>query len=968
MEWIVYFFIYLLARLSPYPQASTGVVYYVKPTEPCAHNSSFPSGEECQTMDHYASNSSHYFSSDHINVTLYFLCGVHNCTERMDIRDLQTFVMKGTAGRHGVVINMIPKVVPAKDPKDGSNQECMYTFANVSDVIIEQLTTNSISVNFEGYGCRLSAKHLDFYGPVDSTSLLISVINITGYHALFDACTFQRNTFVRLQFSTEFTIKDSKFHSYNHINHTAIGGTGYTVVLSGAVNFTNNTVGSLISTYATCGGVIFLSPIANSKSQYSSVLNISQGSNIYFIGNTADCGGAFYLNNSIMNVGSKVNMTLHENKERKYRNIPNYFFGGAILAKNSTIIVGENTNILISRNIASYGGAIYLWKNSVLVVNRNAIINFINNTAHTLGGAISLELSYFSITNATLLFRNNTAIGEAGGAISLIGSSMDIREHANVTFINNMATLQGGAVYQSIAGHISIDLHSRLEFCNNSAGQGGALYLTSSGNIIVGDNSLILFTNNSAFDVGGAVYVDTYLPCFLFLKSNSIVLKFVRNTATNGGSHMYGASIRRSECADTTPLFRSFPYCGTDSSNINLVPDLDNSSSPVSSDPKRVCLCDLSGQPQCANLSYIFVDAFSVYPGERIKLSMVVVGHDFGVITGIVHANFWPLKRSNLSALDDDQYHQWIEISRQCSNLIYTIYSANELYLQTSTNTVSSSSEKSSISDSISEYKHNQDGCLKPNLLTTPVFINITLLSGCPPGFSLNDWRQGCSCYPILQTNQFNCSLANNTGYIKWNSTMWIAADTNQNSSTELNNIGILVSQYCPLEHCRSGEKVVDLSVNSDAQCAFNHAGILCGACRKNYSLAIGSSHCIKCSSDSHVALFIFFIAAGVLLVILLFLFNLTVTEGLVNGLIFYANILWIYKSILFHSCRANVSCIELLSGLYSLARFRLWNRDMLYYWSECLLEDVPTVSVSTLHLVDCWNYHYGLPLFLSSH
>ena len=66
--------------------AAQGVVYYVKPTEPCAHNSSScPSNETCHTMDHYASNSSHYFSPDHINVTLYFMCGVHNCTQNLDI-------------------------------------------------------------------------------------------------------------------------------------------------------------------------------------------------------------------------------------------------------------------------------------------------------------------------------------------------------------------------------------------------------------------------------------------------------------------------------------------------------------------------------------------------------------------------------------------------------------------------------------------------------------------------------------------------------------------------------------------------------------------------------------------------------------------------------------------------------------------------------------------------------------------
>ena len=87
---------------------AAGVVYYVKPTEPCAHNSSCPSNETCHTMDHYASNSSHYFSPDHINVTLYFTCGVHNCTncKPLEVYDLQSFSMIGQAGRRYMTINM----------------------------------------------------------------------------------------------------------------------------------------------------------------------------------------------------------------------------------------------------------------------------------------------------------------------------------------------------------------------------------------------------------------------------------------------------------------------------------------------------------------------------------------------------------------------------------------------------------------------------------------------------------------------------------------------------------------------------------------------------------------------------------------------------------------------------------------------------------------------------------------------
>ena len=62
--------------------------------------------------------------------------------------------------------------------------------------------------------------------------------------------------------------------------------------------------------------------------------------------------------------------------------------------------------------------------------------------------------------------------------------------------------------------------------------------------------------------------------------------------------------------------------------------------------------------------------------------------------------------------------------------------------------------------------------------------------------------------------------------------------------------------------------------------------------------MAIGSSNCIHCPNSNNLALLIFFAVSGFLLVIFISILNLTVTQGLINGLIFYANIIWEYQSI----------------------------------------------------------------------
>ena len=67
-------------------------------------------------------------------------------------------------------------------------------------------------------------------------------------------------------------------------------------------------------------------------------------------------------------------------------------------------------------------------------------------------------------------------------------------------------------------------------------------------------------------------------------------------------------------------------------------------------------------------------------------------------------------------------------------------------------------------------------------------------------------------------------------------------------------------------------------------------------------SMAIGSSRCIECPNSHNVALLLAFAAAGVLLVFFILALNLTVTQGLINGVIFYANIVWAYKMIFFPS------------------------------------------------------------------
>ena len=113
---------------------------------------------------------------------------------------------------------------------------------------------------------------------------------------------------------------------------------------------------------------------------------------------------------------------------------------------------------------------------------------------------------------------------------------------------------------------------------------------------------------------------------------------------------------------------------------------------------------------------------------------------------------------------------------------------------------------------------------------------------------------------------------------------------------------GIIYNHFCPPQYCKPHNKTINIGDDPSKQCASNRTGILCGACMENLSLAIGSFRCIECPNSHNVALLLAFAAAGVFLVFFILALNLTVTQGLINGLIFYANIVWAYKIILFPS------------------------------------------------------------------
>ena len=483
------------------------------------------------------------------------------------------------------------------------------------------------------------------------------------------------------------------------------------------------------------------------------------------------------------------------------------------------------------------------------------------------------------IEEAKLVQLHNCTFSNGTNSLSINKSNVIFS--GNTEFFNN----HNSAL---LSYNSNITLSGKVSFTNNTGIRGGAMALYSSTVELRGGLN-ISFISNSAQETGGAIYIEPDMintcrdspMCFYNEKylyyftscgkeHRDITLYYIRNSAQLGGDNIYGTSLTL-----CTGLNKKCFISHIFSSN--------DSMSSVSSDPFKVCLCDSNGQPQCNNVPEFLISK-SVYPGEQFTIPAVIIGGDYGTTIGTVHASFTSANQLSIPVLEADyQYSQWIHDISRCTDLKYIVFSKHIRQNFTMSLTVYSPKRTRKfilVDILLREYTS------LPHIST---FINMTIVP-CPIGFSLLEKPSKCDCNPILKYSGVKCSIIDERIYFSWNNTLWIG----------IKSTGFTYAEYCPLQYCDPAGRELELGKDPSSQCAFNRAGRLCGGCREGYSLAIGSSHCIKCPNNNGLALVIFFAAAGVLLVFFINLLDITLAQSLLDGLTFYANIVWTYQSVLF--------------------------------------------------------------------
>ena len=612
----------------------------------------------------------------------------------------------------------------------------------------------------------------------------------------------------------------------------------------------------------------------------------------HFVNNTGrELGGVIYLNHTVSDI-----------RHSQFVNNSAGYFGGAVIMRHTTMSLDQSVFL---KNSAIRGSCLDI-KNSLLVVNNSQFVGntaksgtlfsldatvslfdvqFINNTA-SFGGALNVDLrTVLTITSCQLSgntalvggaiyilqqritvtfyksrFTNNTA-KYTGGAVHAVASDLLIR---NCRFNDNSATDLGGAIHAAncsllmqngkiqknraskggalyvIDSHIHANLTADLTIAHNTAEYGGALYFINS-EITLTDN--LNFSSNAA-GKGGAIYVqdsdceEVLYPaqntsCFLHAEGSQL---FFLNNSADEGSVLYGGLLDRCE-ADDGQLGIEYVK------NVSLY---EPTPLAITSDPVRVCLCTDDNEIICAarglNLTKI--------RGEAINLTVTGVDQAQNPKESIIRA------RSSNDNVELGIGETLTRVVSNCSRVSFHLF------------------ETSNTSVSTNFVIQPDEPCQQSPFSSVTVQITLT---PCPRGLEQNYNR--CECERRLKDFVASCTIGNST--IRPEGSTWLRYDEEY----------LRVHRHCPLDYCQVTNTI---SIEyPDEQCMNHRSGVICGACQDNHSIVLGSSRCLRCSSSyAFTWLIPVFAVAGIALVTLLLVCDMTISHGTLNGLIFYANVI----------------------------------------------------------------------------
>ena len=646
--------------------------------------------------------------------------------------------------------------------------------------------------------------------------------------------------------------------------------------------------------------------------------NLSTDGSMTFTNNSADNGGTIYMYKSDVQL---LGNTAFENNSA--------LTGGAIAAMDSNL--STDGSVTFTNNSAESGGVVYSILSDLQILGNTA---FVNNFAMLSGGAIHARGGSITFWGTTT-FKSNRAT--SGGGLALVGGARaffqdtldvvfsyniaelggalyselsDLQVLGNTVFANNSATLSGGAIH-ALSG--SISLAGNTTFTHNTATRGGGVAIEgNAGFYFLPVPLAVIFIGNAA-EIGGAIFVDDSISlcsdsqpaCFFDFDTNEPYIPYVSfslNSASKSGPVIYGGNLENCLVIDFPGYALSgFGFLYQYSTLI--------STTDISSDPVKVCICENGTIGNCTNESY----PVKVKRGELFNISLITVGQLNTPVSAEILVNSDNIGDVRLNP-------QFPASNGTCTNVGISLLAGE----QVSNKTI---------------YLYPDGPC--GNMASARIAVEITL-EECPPGFDLV--RDRCDCEERLRDEEnITCDISNGT--ISRRGNVWIQPIWNDSTY-----LGLIRHPNCPLGFCKSSQGPIQLDFlipeTSDSLCSENRHGLLCGACRQNYSLSLHDFSCKVCE-DKYISLLLFFAITGIALIAVLLVLRITVAAGTINGLILYVNIVSVNRDIFFPPGMINV---------YPLTVFLAWlNLD--FGISTCFYDGLDAYSYAWLQ--------YLFPMYL---
>ena len=817
--------------------------------------------QPCHPLSYYINDTATYFTS---NATFIFMEGEHLLDKRgsaqISVSNLSNLTLRGERSGDGVVIRC------------GSNTHGL-AISNTAIVNID-----SISITGCGKQTRVAKYAVEIILGLSLSSIaLLSINRLAVYDNLYSMD-------ISISIGSHTSITNSRFHSndengLNLFYNAGLGSNASTCIANSSFIGNHNglhmrsrawhnisVTGSVFSDNEADGMYVFLC---------ASIAVTIVNSSFYDHGGYGGYGLVVWTysdtNSSIVTViGSKFarnidGMAIHPNSG--LQNNICLEVSNSLFANNSGygIRLGYNMESVANLTAIDVTIASSVFANNGYIGLHVRGSHRVSIAGSTFTAATGNRLCFFEYVHNMLIVNSSISNGGGTGLTVLCETFFCTLELSQVDISSNSASGIQAFGYGSI---IFTKGHSIIAD-NTSPDYGAGIYLAGSFTLASNDGGHINFTGNTARRHGGAIYSAdndyklAILATDVYCTIAELSASFVGNSAGIAGDILYGG--RFLSCRSV--LFHGLPLwlvldCGfLIPGSITRASTSVHPLSPISSDPLVICPC-VNDSINCTVRS---LDR-EVYPEQIFTVSLVTVGICGGVSPGGV-----AMKHNGSIALISSSTNSYTSTS--CTALNYTV--RLDTYVPNATLMIDVA-----------------DGDLYNNIGQINVHLSII---PCPLGLILSLASEGCVCRnDIAKISQVVCNISWMPYPIQRSGNNWISHQYGEYNCT-------IAHAGCPFDYCNTSSVKFALN-NSDLQCNYNRSGILCGQCIPGLSLMIGSNRCANCTDTTLVSVSIVILTAvaGIVLVVLLMVLNLTVSVGSINGLLFYANIVKLNESIFF--------------------------------------------------------------------